>query len=280
MNKGSNPVGVATANVAESEENKRQTGTSAQGDVSPVSQAEPVTLTKKVRGPKVAQRAPEVGDRIEVEDGGGCWLGGRVVTAAKTGRGVGRVLLRVEVPYCSVSIPVRLDDEWKTWRWPVGDPRNDLGVECNCCHDGRPCECCSLHWRAEQTHLEGCDCDAAGCVCPACIERTRKCARFGCCLERVEGSIWCSGHGRAAAAAGDGGCSLTCDNVPAIPEEDEQPNDHDPEAAEKRWAHRLSADAFEFAWQRLAEDSANDPVTVARCKRLYDLRVRELGGAQ
>lgn len=125
-----------------------------------------------------------------------------------------------------------------------------------------------------------------------------KCARKGCTRSPMPDSVWCSGHQTCAA-------STTCDNLPAvgerpalveafgnheggdyeaIPEEEEQPNDRQPPsmpskpmtAGDAAWAWRLLLDAFEFAWERMADDPQNDPVTVARCKRIHDFQLRAM----
>jgi hypothetical protein len=80
-----------------------------------------------------------------------------------------------------------------------------------------------------------------------------KCARKGCTRSPMPDSVWCSGHGACDA-------SVTCDNLPAV-------NEH---------VAGVLGEAFEFAWRMLADDPGNDPVTVARCKRLHDLQLRDL----
>jgi len=55
-------------------------------------------------------------------------------------------------------------------------------------------------------------------------------------------------------------------------EESEQPN-HKAAQADVL-ATEAMRDAYEYAWQKLAEDSNLDPLTVATCKRLRDLELR------
>lgn len=135
-----------------------------------------------------------------------------------------------------------------------------------------------------------------------------KCARQGCTRDRSFGSVWCSGHGAAAAAAGDGGASMTCDNLPRFDpagecaEDAEQPSDNPArmeaecncchanqpcECCEVHWPRvagqgkqiprELLSDAFELQWQALADESGLDPVTVAKCKQLRDVERAVLG---
>lgn len=138
-----------------------------------------------------------------------------------------------------------------------------------------------------------------------------KCARKGCVRSPMPDGIFCTGHQACAASAtcdnlpavaelyhattkcevhGEylpcGGCARE-DGGPGpgdIPEEEEQPNDKQPPSSpllspafSEEYARQLMAEAFEFAWQKMAEDPGNDPVTVARCKMVHDFQLRELG---
>jgi hypothetical protein len=139
---------------------------------------------------------------------------------------------------------------------------------------------CSIHKQAiadERARLNG------------LMVNPERCARKGCDRDRVKGSIWCSGHATCDA-------SVTCDGVPAvggkdfagnheggdyeaIPEDPEQPNDKQPPSpsVEGERMRRLVLAMYELGWEMLAEDTANDPLTVARCKQVCDLELRSLG---
>lgn len=58
-------------------------------------------------------------------------------------------------------------------------------------------------------------CEQHQCWDTECGTLGLKCARHGCPAHRASGSVWCMDH-KQEAEAGDGGVSLTCDNLPAI----------------------------------------------------------------
>jgi hypothetical protein len=99
------------------------------------------------------------------------------------------------------------------------------------------------------------------CVEDMCSVHRRKggaCMRRGCERRRAKGSVWCTGHGKAAAAV-----DADFGEAPTL-------------LAGSEDAQRDREEAFEDEWQALAEDSGNDPRTVARCKRIHDLQLRNM----
>ena len=126
----------------------------------------------------------------------------------------------------------------------------DEGVRTALALDGPSRELCEAH-RRERVSVE----DLKACV------RSGECARKGCDRPRGVNTIWCRVHATCDA-------SVSCDNLPAIPVETEQPND--------QGAHLddVMADALEAGWVALADDHRLDPMTVAACKRLRDLEGR------
>jgi hypothetical protein len=185
--------------------------------------------------------------------------------------------------------------------WPkvagIPDPRVCKAFECTAIlGEGVESDLCAVHRRMargayEATGMLGRD------VLDAMMGAPGKCARKGCERDRVTGSVWCAAHAACDA-------SVSCDNLPVVgaPEMDDECScvDDDGHGAKlppegcavhggqeeaaavafdemDEWAQRLMAEAYEFAWQAIAEDSNNDPVTVARCKRVHDMQLRDLG---
>lgn len=130
----------------------------------------------------------------------------------------------------------------------------DEGVHTALAIDGPSRELCEAH-RREREEIESLKASMRG----------GKCARKGCDRPRGVGIVWCRAHSSCAS-------SVSCTDLPAIPEEHEQPNDRQP--ATDATMRQVFMDAVEFAWQRLAEDARLDAYTVAVCKRLRDLEVR------
>jgi hypothetical protein len=155
--------------------------------------------------------------------------------------------------------------------------------------EGVESELCAIHRRAARDAY-----DASGMlgrdVLDALMGAPGKCARKGCDRERELGSVWCSSHARVAATVG--ATDLSCDNLPAVECTCIDDDDHGrrvmadcpvhggtpPESkVTDAWVRGLMMEAYEFAWQKMADDPENDPVTVARCKRIHDLQLDDLG---
>jgi hypothetical protein len=91
-------------------------------------------------------------------------------------------------------------------------------------------------------------------MCSVHRRTSGECMRRGCERRRMKGSVWCAGHERIAKSTTD---------------------------ADKPFGElsTLFSSMFDFeaAWQQLAEDSENDPLSVARCKRVHDMQMEALG---
>jgi hypothetical protein len=166
---------------------------------------------------KTAKRLPAAGDTVEVATGLDFpqdWLLGTVETVAPIKRGRGKARLRLRVPGCEVLVPVRSDDEGVTWQWPVSD---------SAAEGGSVVAAPAVYPQAKSV-MEDAPVPVVPKVEPLPCARlgSEKCARKGCEERASVGSVWCSGHGKAAEAAGDGGSSATCDNLPAVRPTDEE----------------------------------------------------------
>jgi hypothetical protein len=178
--------------------------------------------------------------------------------------------------------------EGKSWRrWAGRGSCRDCGIRLL---DSDPLgeRCFTCNERSRLVVRKCVDCEAvlgkevAGPRCSVCAEaEARKCAAKGCREVASGGGIFCSAHELEAASRG---AALTCDNLPAIreddemPEEAEQPNDGRPASLtggstgkRPEWSAHFERAYLEFAeslWDLLADDPSLDRATVEACKAL------------